>query len=63
MAAGSSDKESEPPFQGGAQPVPEHPPEMPKAGRSVMQVIVIAIGVLTVLAGLLWILVPALGAR
>lgn len=63
MAEGSRDNGSEPPFQGGAQPVPEHPPEVPRGGRSVMQTIVIVVAVLAVLAGLLWILVPALGGR
>lgn len=39
------------PFQGGSQPVPENPPEVPGPGRSAMQYVVIAIAVLVVLAG------------
>jgi hypothetical protein len=60
MAAGSRDG-GEPPFEGGSQPVPEGPPEMPGGGRSVAQTIVIIIAVLAVLAGLAWFLIP-LGA-
>lgn len=55
------EREGEPQFEGGAQPVPEHPPEMPGGGRTGMQVVVVVIGVLVVLAGLAWILVPMLG--
>jgi hypothetical protein len=58
MAAGSRDSGKEPPFEGGAQPVPEHPPEMPQNGRSVVQTIVIILAVLAVVAALLWIVVP-----
>lgn len=50
----------EPPYEGGSQPVPEHPPEMPHGGRSVMQTVVIAIGALVVLSALLWLVVPLL---
>jgi hypothetical protein len=61
MAAGSKDRNEEPPFEGGSQPVPESRPEMPGPGRSTLQVVVIGIGVLVVLLALLWILVPASG--
>ncbi len=55
--------EDEPPFEGGAQPVKEEPPEMPTGGRSALQMVVIAIGVLALLAGLAWFLVPLMGTR
>jgi hypothetical protein len=51
----------EPPFEGGSQPVPENRAEMPKGGRSVGQAVIIALGVLVLLAALLWILVPFAG--
>lgn len=51
-------RDEEPPFEGGAQPVRERPPEVPTQGRSVMQMVVVVIGVLVVLAALLWIVVP-----
>ncbi len=53
-----ANKHSDPPFEGGSQPVEEHPPEMPSGGRGVGQTIVIAVAVLVVLAAVLWILVP-----
>jgi hypothetical protein len=62
MAAGSRDKDRDPPFEGGAQPVPESPPEMPGPGRGAAQTIVIILAVLAVLAGLIWFLVPLFGA-
>lgn len=55
-------QEQEPPFQGGSQPVPERPPEVPKGGRGVMQTVVVILGVLLVLAAALWLLVPALAS-
>lgn len=48
----------EPPFEGGSQPVGEHRAEVPGAGRSVMQTVVIVIALLAAVAGLLWLLVP-----
>lgn len=45
----------EPPFDGGAQPVKEHPPEVPTAGRSVGQTVVMIVSVLVVLAALLYV--------
>jgi hypothetical protein len=53
-----ADPKDDPPYEGGAQPVPERPAEVPTGGRTVGQVIVIAIAVLVVLAALAWILVP-----
>lgn len=47
----------EPPFEGGSQPVKERPPEKP-TGRGAAQTVVVVIGVLVVLAALLWLLVP-----
>ena len=44
----------EPPFEGGAQPVKEQPPEVPTPGRSVMQVLVMAVSALVVLAAVLY---------
>lgn len=55
-------RNQEPPFEGGSQPVPEHPPEMPSGGRSVMQTVVLIVGVLVILAAVLWLLVPFGGA-
>lgn len=42
----------------GSEPVKEHPPEAPGPGRSVMQVVVMVIGVLVLLAALLWLVLP-----
>lgn len=53
-----ADKREEPPFEGGAQPVPEHPPEMRTGGRSVAQTVVVIVGALVLLAAILWLLVP-----
>jgi hypothetical protein len=53
-----ADPKDDPPYEGGAQPVPERPPEVPTGGRTVGQVIVLVIAALVVLAGLAWILVP-----
>jgi hypothetical protein len=58
MAARSGDSGREPPYEGGSQPVPEHRPEVPHAGRSVIQTVVIIIAVIAILAALLWIFVP-----
>lgn len=45
-------RNDEPPFEGGSQPVKQVPPEVPGPGRSTLQYVVIALGVLTLLAGL-----------
>jgi len=50
-----------PPYDGGSQPVQEHRPEQPGGGRTVMQTVVVVIGVLVLLAALLWIVVPFAG--
>lgn len=56
-----TERNEDPPFEGGSQPVAEHPPEVATAGRSVMQTVVVVIAVLVALAAILWLLVP-LGA-
>lgn len=53
-----AEKREEPPFEGGSQPVPENRPEMGTGGRSVAQTVVVIVGVLVLLAALLWLLVP-----
>ena len=58
----SVSEHNEPPWEGGSQPVDEHPREVPKGGRSVMQTVVVVLGVLVVLAALLWLVVPLGGA-
>lgn len=54
----AEERQKDRPFEGGAQPVREHPPEVPSAGRTVSQTIVIAVVILVVLAGILWVVVP-----
>ncbi|HUE95353.1 MAG TPA: hypothetical protein VMN39_01775 [Longimicrobiaceae bacterium] len=49
------------PFQGGAQPVTERPPEAPVPGWSIAQTIVVVVAVLAVVAALAWVLVPLAG--
>lgn len=53
-----AERNEDPPFEGGSQPVQEKPPEKPTAAGSVMQTFVIVVGVLVVLAALLWLVVP-----
>ena len=53
--------DDDPPFDHGAQAVPEHSTPPPSTGRSAGQMVVIAIGALVLIAALLWILVPILG--
>lgn len=53
----------EPPFVGGSQPVEHKPDPMPQAGRSGAQVVVIAIAVIAIVAGIAWVVVPILGGR
>lgn len=52
------DREREPEFEGGSQPVPEHPPEVATVGRSIAQTVIIVVGLLVVLAAVLWLVVP-----
>ena len=52
----AKDSTREPPFDGGSQPVVEHPPEVPTAGRSALQWVVIVVSALVVLAGVLYLL-------
>ncbi|HEX2094977.1 MAG TPA: hypothetical protein VHG28_21430 [Longimicrobiaceae bacterium] len=44
----------DPPFEEGSQPVSQAPDPVPGPGRSVGQIIVIAISVLAVLAAIVW---------
>ena len=54
----SKDRSDEAPYEGGSQPVREHPPEAPTAGSVLARNVVLAIAVLVVLAAVLWIVVP-----
>ena len=45
----------------GSEPVREHPPEVPGPGRTPMQYAVVILGVLVLLAALLWFFLPAAG--
>ncbi len=56
-----ADEREDPPYEGGSQPVPEHRPEVPTGGRSVAQTVVVIVGVLVLLAAVLWLLVPFAG--
>ena len=47
-----------PPYEGGSQPVGEHPTPPPSEGQGAAQTVILVVGVLVVLAALLWILVP-----
>jgi hypothetical protein len=49
-----TDSQREPPFEGGAQPVPEHRPEVPGPGRSAMQIVVFVIAAIVILGGLVF---------
>jgi len=53
-------RDSEPPFEGGAQPVVEHPPEVPGGGTKTLQIVIIVIAVLAIIFGLAWLLTPLL---
>ncbi len=52
MPLTTSDRE--PPFEGGAQPVPNHPDEVPKRGPGLGQVGTIVLCVLVVVAAVVW---------
>jgi hypothetical protein len=51
----------EPPFEGGAQPVPERPPEVATRGRSVLMIAAVALAAAVLIAAILWLLVPFAG--
>jgi hypothetical protein len=53
-----ADKQVEPPFEGGSQPVEEHATGIRGGGRGAVQVVVVAVAVLLVLAAVLWFAVP-----
>jgi hypothetical protein len=57
-----AERDREPPFEGGSQPVQERPTGIEGGGRTAMQTVVLVIAALVVLAGLLWFLVPILTA-
>jgi hypothetical protein len=56
-----AEREEEPPYEGGSQPVEEHPTGVEGGGRGGIQTVVVVLGVLVVLAALAWFLVPLLG--
>jgi hypothetical protein len=49
-----TDSQREPPFEGGSQPVPEHPPEVPGPGRSVMQIVVLVIALIVIVGSVVF---------
>lgn len=51
-------RDQDPPFEGGSQPVPERVSDTPGPGRSTLQVVVIVVAVLVLLAAVLWLVVP-----
>lgn len=55
------DQEDRTPRIDGTEPVHEHPPEVPGPGRTGMQYFVVLLGVLVLLAALLWFFLPAGG--
>lgn len=54
----SEEKGDERPFEGGSQPVAEHRAEVPHGGRTIGQILVLALVILVVVAAVLWIVVP-----
>lgn len=56
-----ANQKNERPFQGGAQPVVERPPEAPVPGWSVAQAVVVAVAAAAVIVAIVWLIVP-LGA-
>lgn len=59
MEVDVEDQEDRTPREDGTEPVQEHPPEVPGPGRTPMQYAVIVLGVLVLLAALLWFFLPA----
>lgn len=57
-----ADRDNDVPFEGGSQPVEEHATPPPAGGQNVVRIIAIILGVLAVLAGLAWLIVPILSA-
>lgn len=53
-------REPEPPYEGGAQPVPENPPDMPGGGHTAWRTVMVVIAILVILGAILWILTPIL---
>jgi hypothetical protein len=52
-----ADDKLDPPFEGGSQPVPEHPTGTTGKGRGVGQGLVIALAIIVLLGALAWIFV------
>ena len=55
-----STPDRDPPFEGGSQPVPQVKDEVPTSGRTVGQTVAVALGVIAVLAAVVWFLSPVL---
>lgn len=53
-----AEERDDPPFEGGSQPVPQHPEEVPQGGRGAMQAVIVVIAILVVIAVLIWLFVP-----
>lgn len=53
-AGGSVNDYDDPPFEGGSQPIREHPPEVASRGRLVFGAIVAVISIAVLVAGILW---------
>lgn len=51
-------RKDDPPFDGGAQPVKQRPPEVATRGRSVGMAVVTVIGLLVLVVAILWFAVP-----
>lgn len=50
-----SDERDELPYEGGAQPVEEHPTGVPGPGRSLGQIIVLVLAAVALAAALMWV--------
>lgn len=57
-----AEPEKDPPFEGGSQPVTEHPTGIKGGGRGAAQTLVIVLAALLLLAALAWFLVPLFSA-
>ena len=49
-------EDEDPPFQGGSQPVKERPPEVPTAGWTVGQAVVVVASAVVLLAAVLYVI-------
>ncbi len=48
--------QKEPPYDGGSQPVPQQPPEVPGPGRSAMHIVVMVVAALVILGSVMWVI-------